>query len=259
MPHTVASTYATQRAPLAAQISSILADSTPTPVDFRVMAAVVPNYDNLSGGSHIAEVYKSLPDNAFDTVISIAPNSGEPFKRITVCSLDSYNSPLGDVPVDDGVRNELCDEDDDIYLDDRGHYTHTGVDVQLPFLQRVLGEFSIVPLVMGVESPEFCKELGHAVGEIMTNKRTLVVACAEVEAATEKGLELFRKHLTNLDVTSMMVLLNQEQEIRVKGKGPILVAMIASAHRRANAVSFSGLTAPTDSQPGFAGALIGRF
>jgi len=259
MPHPGAYSYATQRAPLEAQISSILADSTAAPVDFRAMAAIVPNYDDLSGGSHIAQVYKSLPNKEYDTVISIAPNSGEPFKRIAVCSLDTYNSPLGDVAVDDGVRNELCDEDDDIYMDDRGHYTHSGVDVQLPFLQRVLGEFSIVPLVMGVESPEFCRELGHAVGEIMTNKRTLVVACAEIMTATEAGLKLFKQHLTNLDVTSMMVLLNQEQEIRVMGKGPILVAMIASAHRRANVVSFSGLTAPTESQPGFAGALIGRY
>lgn len=223
------------------------------------MAAIVPNSSDLEGGTFIADVYKSLPDQDIETVISISPNSGEPFKRITVCSLDSYNSPLGDVEVDDAVRNELCDEDDDIFVDDRGHYTHTGVDVQLPFLQQLLNGFSVVPLVMGVETPEFCKELGSAVGEIMTNKRALVVACVEIEEATDRGLQLFKEHLTNLDVPAMMVLLNQESEIKVKGKGPVLVAMIASAHRRANAVSFTGTKLPAESSPGYAGALIGRY
>ena len=111
---------------------------------------------------------------------------------------------------------------------------------------------------MGSESPEFCRELGHAVGEVMSNQRTLVVACVDIVHATEEGLSTFKQHLSDLNVTGMMTLLNQEVDMKVDGKGPLLVAMMASAHRRANEIAFQGLQAPEEGHPGFAGVLIGR-
>jgi len=258
MTYTSALTYATQRQPLDNQITGLLAASNAEPVEFRVMSVIVPNSDHMHGAPFAADVYRSLPSTEINTVISIAPNRGEEFKRITVCSLEAYNTPLGEVAVNDKVRNELCDEDDDIYLDDRGHFLHHGLDVNLPFLQKIVDDFDVVPLVMGSETPEFCRELGHAVGEVMANQRTLVVACVDIVRATEKGMAKFKENLSNLDVPAMMTLLNQEVDMVVDGKGPLLVAMMASAHRRANEVEFRGLQAPEEGQPGFAGVLIGR-
>lgn len=258
MTHTSALTYATQRQPLDNQISGLLAASEAEPVDFRVMSVIVPNSDHMHGAPFAADVFRSLPSTEINTIISIAPNWGEEFKRITVCSLEAYNTPLGEVSVNDKVRNELCDEDDDIYLDDRGHFLHHGLDVNLPFLQKLLDDFDVVPLVMGSESPEFCRELGHAVGEVMSNQRTLIVSCVDIVHATEEGMRRFKQHLSDLDVPAMMTLLNQEIDMKVDGKGPLLVAMMASAHRRANEIEFRGLQAPAEGHPGFAGVLIGR-
>jgi len=250
--------YATQRAPLQAQIQGLFSASDASPVDFRVMAAIVPNSDDYRGGACTASVFKSLSHTDYSTVISVAPNAGEEFKRITICSLDSYNTPMGDVKVNDAVRNELCDEDDDIYLDDRGHFLRRGLDISLPFLQNRLDDFTIAPLVMGAETPAFCKELGSAIGEVMANQRTLVVASVDILEASEEGMERFQTYLQDLDVPSMMALLNQEVEIRVAGKGPLLVAMMASLHRRANAVATIDSVAPSIDGSGFVGALIGR-
>jgi len=251
-------TFATQRAPLNAQISSLLKESKATPVDFFATIVIVPNSPSTAGGMISADVFKSLSETNYATVISIAPSGIGEFKRITVSSLDSYASPLGDVPVDDRVRNELCDEDDDIFQDDTGHYNNTGMDVQLPFLQHVLGSFSVVPLVMGSETVDFCKELGSAVGEIMFNRNTLIVVCADILKSTPKGLKAFNLALQDLDVPRMMTLLNQENEILVQGKGGIISALIAANHRRAKRVYVCDLVAPTGTSHGFVGALIGR-
>lgn len=258
-PH-VASAYATQEAPLHAQVQSLLADARKEPVDYRVSAVIVPDSNLLKGGTVSADVYASLRGMDVHTVIVIAPSPGhlKDFRRIGICSLDRYASPLGSVVIDEWVRNELCDEDDDIFIDDTGHFHHTGMDVQLPFLQSVLEDFSVVPLVMGSESLEFCKELGSAVGEIMFNRNTLVVACAEVERATDEGMARFRRALADLDVDALTVLMNQESEILVRGKGAVLTAVMACAHRRANTVDILALDAPDADGPGFAGVLIGR-
>jgi len=251
--------YATQEAPLNQQVTSLLRDSGATPVDFDVQAMIVPDTNLLSGGEVAADVYSSLPHRSeYDNVLVVSPSRDEAFKRISICDLDTYHSPLGDVAIDDRVRNELCDEDDDIFVDNRGHFQHTGMDVQLPFLQSVLDGFSVVPLVMGHESPEFCRELGHAVGEIMFNRPTLVVASAEIVHASPKGISKFESALSAMDVDRLMVLLNREDEIVVRGKGAVLVAVIAALRRRADEVHISSITGPADDHPGFVGALIGR-
>lgn len=247
-----------QRAPLTAQISGLLKEVDVTQVDFFANIVIVPNTPSKAGGLISAAVYKSLSEINFDTIISIAPSGIGEFKRITVCKLDHYTSPLGDVLVDDRVRNELCDEDDDIFLDNTGHFNMTGIDVQLPFLQSVLADFKVVPLVMGLETVDFCKELGSAIGEIMFNRNTLTVVCADVLKATPKGLELFKVALKELNVPKMMTLLNQEKEIVVQGKGGILAALIAANHRRSNRVHICKLSAPKEDSHGFIGALLGR-
>ncbi len=253
-----APTFATQRSPLIAQISAFLKESKAKPVNYFANIVFVPNTPSVAGGIISADVYKSLFEINFDTVISIAPSGIGDFKRITACSLDTYTSPLGDVVVDDRIRNELCDEDDDIYLDDTGHFNMTGIDVQLPFLQTVLGEFTVVPLVMGSETVDFCKELGSAVGEIMFNRNTLTVVCMDILKASPKGLKMFKRALIDLDVSRMMTLLNQENEIVVQGKGGVISAMIAATHRRYKRVHVCDLVAPTNDVHGFVGALIGR-
>ncbi len=256
----VASNYATQEAPLHAQVQSLLSETAVNPPDFRVSTIIVPDSNCLLGGEAAAKVYAAIKDGEFQTVIVISPSPEhiKDFRRIAICSLDNYSSPLGSVEIDERVREELCDEDDDIFIDDTGHFHHTGMDVQLPFLQAVLRDFAVVPLVMGSESLDFCKELGNAVGEIMFNRSTLVVACADIQRANEAGMERLRRGLENLDVNDLTVLMNQESDVLVRGKGAVLTAVMAARHRRANAVRVDALSGPTDTDPGFAGVLIGR-
>lgn len=253
-----ASVYATQKTPLDQQVSAFLRDSAEGTVNFHVQSIIVPDSNLLSGGKVTAQVYRSLPRDPVRSVIVVSPSHAGDFDRIAVCSQETYASPLGEVPIDDALRNELCDEDDDIFVDDSGHFLPQGVEVQLPYLQQMFEDFSLVPLIMGKESPEFCKELGHAIGEIIYNRPALVVGCADIVEATPSGLERFRKYLTELDVRSMTILLNSEDEIRVTGKGAVLVAMMASTHRRADQVHITSLQAPSGEETGFVGALIGR-
>src|SRR5690606_19616206 len=114
--------------------------------------------------------------------------------------------------------------DDDIFVSDEGHFHTEGIDVQVPYLQTVLGDFDIVPVVMGNESPEFCRELGHAIGEVMYNRRALVVAAADVVAASAEYFAAFCERFEAQDVSGLMAMLNSGR-VEVEGKGALLVAM----------------------------------
>ena len=249
--------YASQPRPLQHQVSGYLKAARPAPVEGEIYALIVPDSNLLSGARVAAEVYKLLEGRRYDTVVLIAPSHTGSFPRIHICSVDQYYTPLGTLLVDDRLRHELCDEDDDIFLDDSGHFHTEGIDVQLPYLQTMLDAFSIVPVVMGDESPAFCYELGRAIGEITYNQRTLVVASAEALGASEAHLAEFKACFETADIARLMRLLHSDR-VRMTGKGPLLVAMIAALHRRADKARVLSLEPTRADTPGYVGAVLWR-
>ena len=248
--------YATQPRPLRNQIEKLLRASSASGIQGEIVAVVVPDDNLLTGGGIAADVYKVLEGRSYDTVIVVAPSHTGDFGRIHVCSVDDYHTALGNLRVNDQIRNELCDEDDDIFLDNEGHFHTEGVDVQLPFLQTVLkGEFDVVPVVMGNESPDFCRELGQAIGEVMYSRRALVVATADILEGVPEDIHTFRDLLATADVSRLMALLNSGR-VRMEGKGPLLVALIAALHRKANQVHILDIQNPEDGRSGYLGVVV---
>lgn len=247
--------YATQGAPLRSQIERLLAAAPKEEVFGIVHSVIVPDSNLLAGGPVSAGIFGAIRNEHYENVIVVSPSHAGEFERINVCSLDRYQTPLGEVPVSAELRDELCDEDDDIFVGDEGHFHPHGIDVQLPFLQTVLGDFSVVPIVMGAESPDLCRELGHAIGEIMYNRATLVVACADIAEATEESMAELSALLEAKDVSGLMQYMNSSA-IQVDGKGAVLVALIAALHRRATNIRITAMTNPEANAPGFIGALI---
>ena len=249
--------YATQSPSLHDQIAGYLNAAQPSSIDGEIFALIVPDSNLLSGAPVAAEVYKLLEGRRYDTVVLIAPSHTGSFERMNICSVDEYATPLGTLLVDDRMRHELCDEDDDIFIDDSGHFHPQGIDVQLPYLQAVLDTFTIVPVVMGDESPAFCRELGHALGEITYNQRALLIASVDVLEASDEHLADFKTCFETANVERLMLLLNSER-VRMVGKGPLLATMIAAQRRRAeNARTLSLEPAHADT-PGSLGAVLWR-
>lgn len=247
--------YATQGSPLTSQIRRMLDDARDFSDEGWVHAVIVPDSNRVNGGTVSAEVFKAVKDREYRNVIVVAPTHAGEFDRINVCSLATYRTPLGDVKISGRLRDELCDEDDDIYVGDEGHFHTHGIDVQLPFLQTVLGDFEVVPIVMGAESPDLCRELGHAIGEIMYNQPTLIVACANINKADEAELERFRELMEARHISGLMQLMFSDR-MEIEGAGAILVALIAAEHRRAQRIQITALTAPDGEAPGYIGALL---
>lgn len=249
--------YATQPLPLKKQLDTLLKESSQYPVEDNILGIVVPDSNLLSGGPVAADVFKLLADKSYDTVILVSASHTGSFGRMTICNLSKYQTPLGEIAINEKFCHELCDEDDDIFIDNQGHFYNKGIDVQLPFLQTVLSDFNIVPIVMGEESPEFCKELGKAIGEIASNKKTLIVASVDVLETSEESQEKLQKLFEAKDVKELTYMLNRK-EVNLQGRGPLLVTMIASLMNSGKRFQTVQLTDPTDDAPGYWGAYISR-
>jgi hypothetical protein len=240
---------------LAHPASRLLREAVRPTVGGEVVVLVVPR----SGGADAlaARVFKAAEGAAFRSVIVMASARKEMDGRIHLSRRESYPSAVGSIPVDLKSVDELCDEDDDIYADDRGLYTDDGIGDQLPWLRAALGEFALVPVVMGDESPDYCRELGAAVGEVMYNQPTLLVACVDVLEASAGELKAFGDALAANDVGALMRAVMSER-IRLDGSGPLLAALLAADRRGARRVTVLELTAPAGAAPGRLGALVTR-
>ena len=121
-----------------------------------------------------------------------------------------------------------------------------GVAAVLPFLQVALAApFRVVPIVMGDESPAFCRELGAAIGEVMYGKRALLVASADVLGAEDGAVERFTTAFESFDTAELLHVLGSEA-LRVEGSGAVIVAALAAKHRGANLARVLNLDAPAD-------------
>ena len=110
---------------------------------------------------------------------------------------------------------------------------------------------------MGAESPDFCRELGAAIGAIMFNRRTLLVASADILSASEESLAIFKDAVEQGDVNALYPLL-YSNEVDILGKGALLVALIATLRRRAKRFRILSMSSPENGTPGHVGVVISR-
>ena len=104
--------------------------------------------------------------------------------------------------------------------------------MQVPFLQRVLGQFKLVPIVMGDQSYEACRALGLALAKNIQGSGTIIIASSDLSHyhPYDDAVKMDRKTLRAIEEWDYLSLLrNFEQRVwEACGGGPIVAAMIAS-------------------------------
>lgn len=236
-------------------VSQVLGNVTRPVVHGDVVALVLPRSE--SSDDLTARIVKTVEGERFRSVIVMASSGGKFAGRIHVGRREVYPTGSGDIPIDLRSVDELCDEDDDIFADDRGLFDDDGVGRLLPWLRAAVGDFALVPVVMGEESPDYCRELGSAVGEVMYNQPTLLVALVDVLEASEEELRRFGECLSACDIDHVMRAL-MSQRVRLDGAGPLMAALIAAVQRGARNVNVVELAAPELESAGRIGVVISR-
>ena len=232
---------------LAATIDEMLAHVAEPPITDRILAVVAPHAGYQYSGPVAAYTYAALRGRKFSRVVVIAPSHYESFGFSSVYEGDAYVTPLGLVHVDKAFARKLASMSSTLRLSSQGHdATSAGaehaIEVQLPWLQRVLGDFELVPVVMGDQSYESSRALGVALAKLIQsenkNGETLIVASSDLSHFHTYGdaVTIDRKTLHALeewDYFSMSR--NFESRIwEACGGAPIVAAMIAAERMGAN-------------------------
>jgi AmmeMemoRadiSam system protein B len=141
-------------------------------------ALIVPHAGYIYSGSTAAMAYASLVPlrQQIKRVVLLGPTHRVAVNGIAVPEASVFATPLGNIPLDLETIAQLRDMPQ-IVFSDRVHAQEHSLEVHLPFLQRVLNDFKLVPLAVGEASPEAVAEvLDHLWG----GPETLIVISSDL-------------------------------------------------------------------------------
>ncbi|MBL95959.1 MAG: extradiol dioxygenase [Magnetovibrio sp.] len=117
-------------------------------------AIIAPHAGYVYSGSVAASAYVHLETIAHNIsrVILLGPCHRVPVRGLAISSADFFQTPLGDIPVDKRVQQKILSLPQ-VQLCDAAHAMEHSLEVHLPFLQEILGNFLLVPIVVGQAKP----------------------------------------------------------------------------------------------------------
>jgi hypothetical protein len=231
---------------LGKMIDGFLAQAPAEKLEGSLVALICPHAGYEYSGGVAAYAYIQLKGRSYDRVVVIAPSHHESFSFSSIYDGDAYHTPLGDVPVDKDFAAKLVKLSSTIQISGRGHGPVSqyggehALEDQLPFLQRVLGQFKMVPIVMGDPSYDACRALGIALAKAVQGTNTFILVSSDLshyhpyDEAEQMDHQIL-KMIEDWDYLSLSQ--NFERNIWQGpcGGGPIVAAMIAAerlgAHR----------------------------
>ncbi len=127
-----------------------------------LIAGMVPHAGPLYSGPCAAHFYARL-DTAIQHVILIGVNHRGRGHRASLSPWPAWRTPLGEVAIDEKLNNYLETRVNFLRREPSAHGDEHSIEVQLPFLQRTLGQFALTPISLAVISQDECAELGEAI------------------------------------------------------------------------------------------------
>ena len=242
----------------------------------KVVGLISPHAGYMYSGPVAAYAYKQIRNKKYDTIIVIATNHGDP--RLNFSSVlirGGYETPLGTLFVDEEIAKAIVDfnESDDVRESELGHLTGSArgmehsLEIQLPFLQVVAGDFKLVPIVMGNHSEKSCVSLANAIARAAKDKNVLLVGSTDLShffnAAEAQRLDnIVREHVEAFDPEGFLKANMSEGRNLACGAGPMAAVMMACRQLGAvkatvlNMANSGNITGDNDSVVGYMSAAL---
>jgi AmmeMemoRadiSam system protein B len=165
-------------------------------------AIIVPHAGYIYSGPVAASAYARLRAvrDSIHRVVLLGPSHRVGFRGIAVSSMKAFATPLGQILVDQAAV-EAVKQLPEVGFLEQAHAQEHSLEVHLPFLQEVLGEFKLVPLVVGDARPS---EVGAVLEALWGGPETLIVISSDLshyhdyqtarslDSATSQAIEALR-------------------------------------------------------------------
>lgn len=163
---------------LSQMIDGFLESANPEPVEGEIFALISPHAGYGFSGQVAGFGYKLLKDKPYKTVIVIGPSHYFGFSGVSIYPQGLFRTPLGDLEVDKEFAQKLLNIDEEITFEPAAFRKEHSIEVQLPFLQKVLPDFKIVPIAMGDCPLLTCQKLAGLLKEAIGNRKDVLIVAS---------------------------------------------------------------------------------
>lgn len=228
---------------LAGQVDKYLREANPQQIEAEIVALISPHAGYVYSGPVAAYGYKTISNKKYDTVIIIGQSHHVAFDGVSILDKGFYETPLGKVEIDSELAMKLMKSKKNlIYFQPQAYEEEHSVEVQIPFLQRVLKDFKIVTLIIGIPNYKTCTDLSEALVTAIrqSGKRSLIIASTDLSHYYSYNDAVLKDQI----MLSELLNFNAERladkvskgECELCGVAPVLTTLMASKKLGANRI-----------------------
>ncbi len=201
------------------------------------LGLIVPHAGYKYSGPVAAHSYYKLASaGIFESVIILGPNHTGLGSGVSTMTEGEWSTPLGDVPIDADLAQEIVDSSDLVDVEDEAHRNEHSIEVQLPFLQFIYPRrFKFVPICMMLQDLKTSIEVGEAIAKVAEKDGVAVLASSDwthyesQEEAQSKDRQAIEAALQMNEKKFQEII--EECSVSACGYGPV-TAMIHAAKLR---------------------------
>jgi len=222
--------YPDKKMELDREIAKYLENAPEIEIPGNILGIIAPHAGYMYSGGVAARAYRQILDYEIDVVVVIAPSHREYFTEISVFDGSAYMTPLGSIPVEKNLAEELVKSNPQIILSEKGHrFEEHALEVQLPFLQKVLDDFHLIPIVMGEHSKDNIETLAKGLSTVLKGKKALIVASSDLshfyDASKAESMDkIVEEKVSEYDADGLFAEL-QNGHCEMCGGGPVVSLM----------------------------------
>ena len=210
----------------------------------RVDAVVAPHAGLMFSGPVGAYAYKAAAASGpYEAAVLVGPSHFVGFDGIALYPSGAFETPLGLVAIDDRLGGEIMDASPAVHAMPAAHRREHSLEMQLPFLRRLLPGLPIVPLLMGYQTTQTIHALADALAALAPQRRILLVASTDLshyfDAARAESLDArVRDAVSAFDAARLLQVFEEYPEgergrFVACGGGPLIAVMMAVRARGA--------------------------
>ena len=198
-----------------------------------LIALVSPHAGYMYSGPAAAHGFAALAaDGKPDTVVILGVDHRGVGVPIAVSGASAWRTPLGEVPVEGDLSRRLA-ESTGVAIDDSAHAAEHSLEVQVPFLQTLLGDsWRLVAVVIAEHGPDALRRFGEAMADVLEGLNVLIVASTDFshyvpQAMAERDDRLAIDAILNLDGDGLLATVDRHR-ISMCGAAPVAATLFAA-------------------------------
>lgn len=218
-------------------ISTFFSKATKVETEGDLIALISPHAGYRYSGQVAAAGFNQIEYSKKNKIILIGPSHYVRFKGASVFTKGSFKTPLGNIKIDEKLANTLLNDTADVkFLPDAFEKEHS-IEVQLPFLQMTMKDFTIVPILIGTPTRQTLEHLISGLSKIM-DENSLIIASTDLshyhdyQTAREMDSKIISsiQRLSTIETENLL----RKGESELCGAFPVLITIEVAKMKGAN-------------------------